>query len=447
MSLGLIGWLSYSLFESEDKTVFMPGPLTGGHHQIGVACEACHVDGFADTNVIQKACEDCHGEDRKKPFDSHPVNKFTDPRNADKLENINATLCVTCHTEHKPDMTADNGLTQPGDFCIHCHEGVGEDRPSHKEMEFNTCNSSGCHNYHNNRSLYTDFLVKHADEPKLLEKPVLPTREYASLLDEVVEYPRQQYPIKQLSSSDIDAPSEVVVSDEIHKDWLQTAHASSGVNCTACHQPTKESVWQDKPSHEVCQTCHGVEASRFKRGKHGMKLAVDLQPMQLSEALLPMKENSPHRQVNCISCHGAHKFDVQKAAVSACLECHDDKHSLAYKQSPHSDAWDKEISGSAPVGSGVSCASCHMPRINFDVSEWSSRIMVDHNQNATLAPNEKMIRPACIHCHGLEFTIDSLADKKLIENNFQGEPSIHIESIDLAKEDQKRADERKAARK
>jgi len=450
-SIGLIAWLGYSMFNSEDKTVFLPGPLTSGHHQIGVACVACHTDDMASDEDIQKACVDCHGEDRKKPFDSHPINKFKDPRNADKLKNIDATLCITCHTEHQPDMTGENGLTQPGDFCIHCHEDIGEDRPSHKEMEFNTCNSSGCHNFHNNRSLYTDFLVKHLDEPKILPKRILPKREYASLLDEVVEYPRQQYPIKQLSKQDIDAPNQSTFSQEIHDDWLQTAHARSGVNCTACHQPVlsndKATEWTDKPKQDVCTQCHSNEVKRFKKGKHGMRLAVDLPPMKPIDAQLPMKGKAAHEELTCISCHGAHRFDVQEAAVTACLNCHDDKHSLAYKESPHSDLWNKELIGEAPAGSGVSCSSCHMPRINFDVSEWTTRILVDHNQSATLSPNEKMIRPACIHCHGLEFTLDSLADKKLIEENFKGEPSIHVQSMDLAREDLKRAEKEREVKK
>ena len=61
--------------------------------------------------------------------------------------------------------------------------------------------------------------------------------------------------------------------------------------------------------------------------------------------------------------------------------------------------------------------------------------MVQHNQNANLVPNEKMIRPVCMQCHGLGFSIDSLADKQLIENNFQGKPGIHIQSLDMAKKD------------
>ena len=55
-----------------------------------------------------------------------------------------------------------------------------------------------------------------------------------------------------------------------------------------------------------------------------------------------------------------------------------------------------------------------------------------HNQNAYLRPNEKMIRPVCMQCHSLDFAIDALADPKLVENNFNGRPAMHIESIDWA---------------
>ena len=76
-----------------------------------------------------------------------------------------------------------------------------------------------------------------------------------------------------------------------------------------------------------------------------------------------------------------------------------------------------------------------MPRVSIDVSDWLRRTVVQHNQNATLVPNEKMIRPACMSCHGLGFSIDSLADERLIQNNFNGKPSIHIKSIDMAEKD------------
>ncbi len=445
LTLALLAWLSYAMLEGDDKRVFMPGPLSGGHHQIGVACGACHTDPLGGGEVLQKACIDCHGKDRKKPFDSHPRSKFQDPRNADRLENINALTCITCHVEHRPDITAENGVTQPGDFCFHCHADVGDDRPSHQDMAFDTCNAAGCHNFHNNRALYTDFLVKHLHEPDLLDNPVLPAREFADTLADIADYPVERYPVKPLVASDADAPATLQLAAADHADWLGTAHARAGVNCSACHLTTENAtdtpVWNEHPGPGACSLCHTLEVERFEQGKHGMRLAVGLSPMTPAQARLPMKADTADQRLGCNSCHPAHRFDTYEAAVDACLGCHDDRHSLAYKQSAHFQLWEKEQSGAGKPGSGVSCASCHMPRIDYDVSDWLSRIMVDHNQNATLSPNEKMIRPACIHCHGLGFTLDALADRRLIDNNFQGLPEQHVKSMDMAEADQKRAAE------
>jgi hypothetical protein len=59
-------------------------------------------------------------------------------------------------------------------------------------------------------------------------------------------------------------------------------------------------------------------------------------------------------------------------------------------------------------------------------------VRVQHNQNANLRPNEKMIREVCMNCHGLGFSIDALADSALIEANFRGRPARHIDSIEMA---------------
>ena len=53
-----------------------------------------------------------HNDQRKKPFDSHPRAKFTDPRNADTLENIDARYCVTCHVDNDYSNYT----------CYGCHE-------------------------------------------------------------------------------------------------------------------------------------------------------------------------------------------------------------------------------------------------------------------------------------------------------------------------------------
>ena len=43
-----------------------------------------------------------------------------------------------------------------------------------------------------------------------------------------------------------------------------------------------------------------------------------------------------------------------------------------------------------------------------------------------------MIRPVCLSCHGLQFSLDSLADRKVIDSDFTLRPSVHVPSIDWA---------------
>lgn len=58
--------------------------------------------------------------------------------------------------------------------------------------------------------------------------------------------------------------------------------------------------------------------------------------------------------------------------------------------------------------------------------------LAQHNQSLNLRPNEKMVRSVCMNCHGLGFSLDALADTKLVEKNFSGNPSIHVRSLDMA---------------
>ena len=452
-TLALAALLAYLLLRGEDKTVFMPGDMTHGHHQLELACDTCHLSPMGGGEVMQEACVECHGDSRKKPMDSHPRTKFTDPRNADLIEQINVLECITCHQEHQPEITHKGGFTQPVDFCFHCHQDIGEERPTHAGLEFNTCNNSGCHNFHNNRSLYTDFLIKHLDKPWLDAKPTLPEKEFAAILDELMSYPADRFPVQPLTAADADAPP-AMMSDTAVADWATSGHARSGVNCSGCHLPVDATTdqdttdnesadrepadhktgWQLTVDHQTCASCHQGETEGFLSGLHGMRQKVGLPPMQVSDARLPMHTGAGHKELTCNSCHAAHDYSVQQAAVTACVSCHADEHTLAYENSPHHRLWQQEVAGEIEPGQGVSCASCHMPRVRYDVDEWTTRILVEHNQNATLNPNEKMIRPACLHCHGLEFSIDALADEALIKRNFSGRPEVHLESMDMARE-------------
>lgn len=404
-----------------ERSVFLPGDTTDGHYQIEVSCETCHTDNFSDRSEMQDACVECHSAELERADDSHPLSKFTDPRNADRVEILDARLCITCHQEHRPEVTSTMGLSLPGDYCYQCHEKVGEERPTHRDLAFDSCASAGCHNFHDNKALYEDFLVEHRNEPALKAEGFVPAIAPVKwALDTALE---------PLGPDEQDAPSGVALAPEGLADWSASGHAMAGVNCSDCHAP-QQAAWTDAPERAVCNDCHANANDGFEAGRHGMRLAADLSPMQPHLARLPMHDEAGSTSLDCNACHSAHAYDTQTAAVESCLGCHADDHSLAYRDSKHFFAWQAELAGDAPPGSGVSCATCHLPRVPTPGANGLARVA--HNQNDFLRPNEKMIRSVCMDCHGLPFSIDSLADPALIHTNFRGQPSRKIESIHYA---------------
>ena len=447
------GYLAAAMFYGGDRSNLLIGKTTSGHHQIELSCNTCHGNGFTDADTIQKACLSCHENELKVAKDSHPIKKFRDPRNAARLEQLNAQKCVTCHTEHKPELVSSMGMgvTLPKDFCFKCHADVGKDRPhTHKDLNFEGCASSGCHNYHDNRALYERFLEKHAKEPEMKLTQLINNFNYEKLSEEYGGLKRGD----PLKPTEANAPKEHI-NQKLLDTWHQDAHAKNGVNCSACHQPNKDKqAWIKKPGIAVCASCHKEENKSFLAGKHGMRLAPDLlqskadpfnlpfkifkekklSPMRPELARLPMKQSAHGTELSCNTCHSVgkenHKFNIEKAKVQACLSCHDDEHSKAYLTSPHHELWQKELKGELPKGSGVTCATCHMPRIAVEDEYENEVFIITHNQNDNLRPNEKMIRSVCSACHGLRFSIDSLADPNLIKKNFHGRSAFKIESID-----------------
>jgi hypothetical protein len=408
------GTLAYSL-EGPWRKVYLPGPTTSGHYQIELACNACHSQAFSDRETLQAACVRCHGEELVTANDSHPEKKFTDPRNADSVKVLDARYCVTCHREHRPEATSTMGLTLPVDYCYRCHQDVGRERPSHATLGFDTCASAGCHNFHDNRALYEDFLVKHLHEPDHAKLAKNPARKPISRA-------------KALGQTEADAPRHVTLPTDELTAWARSAHAKGGVNCSACHRASTGS-WDNSVADEVCAQCHAHELRSFVQGRHGMRRAVELEPLRVADARAKMKASAAERTLGCTSCHGAHAFDARSAAMEACLGCHDDRHSLAFRGSPHARAW----LGDAIGESGASCATCHLPRSERS-QKLAGQARVEHNQNDNLRPNEKMIRGVCLNCHGLGFSIDALADPKLIESNFTGRPSRHIEGLNMVEQ-------------
>lgn len=427
VSVALATYIGLMFIDGGDKSAMLPGPSTDGHHQIELACEACHLEPFGGGELLQTACMQCHEAELKRAEDSHPQSKFTDPRNVDTIARLDARYCVTCHREHQPALTRAMGVTLAGDFCAHCHRDIADDRPSHEGVGFDTCASAGCHNFHDNRALYEDFLLKHADQPVLLGDghPTLPSRTSVARMREL-----GLVRASALGAADADAPPGASRPDIVPA-WLADRHAEAGVNCGGCHAP-EDTAWRDRPDTAVCADCHAGQYEGFTQGRHGMRLPHDgLGPMTVAQARLPMREDAASKQLTCTSCHGAHEFDTRGAAVDACLGCHADDHSLAYWDSPHAALWREELLGQGEQGSGVSCASCHMPR-EVVRRRGEDIVHVQHNQNDNLRPNEKMIRSVCMTCHGLPFSIDALADPALVRNNFQGKPAEHVPSVDMA---------------
>ncbi|KAA5539696.1 NrfA- nitrite reduction protein [Roseiconus nitratireducens] len=412
---------------SNIKTAWLPGKTTHGHHQIEMDCDACHAPSQGNappsaSDVMQDACIRCHGDQLKAANDTHPASKFNDPTNADRLAALDAQNCLTCHQEHVPDRTLNMGLTLPADYCWHCHQEVAENRPSHAGMAYDSCATAGCHNYHDNRALYEKFLDDHFGEPDLLPDAKLPLRDTVAALSVA------KWQAEPLQVGDADAPEDIVVSPELVGDWAETAHAAAGVNCTGCHGGQAEAAaWSDKLSVADCETCHEQQVDSFQTGKHGMRIAAGLPPMTPSLALLPMHAGTAHESLDCNACHPGHRFDTEFAAVDACLRCHADSHSLAYRDTTHASLWEEEVSGSGERGTGVSCATCHLPRLEGNRGVW-----VNHDQNASLRPSETMAREVCMNCHGLDFALNALADPLGKTTCYGNTPERRVESVQMA---------------
>ena len=237
-------------------------------------------------------------------------------------------------------------------------------------------------------------------------------------------------------------------SREVVGDWLATAHAHAGVNCSGCHKAEREgaAAWVKRPDHKVCATCHEPETKGFLAGKHGMRLAEGLSPMTPGRARQPMHAKARDTGRSAARAATARTASTRRRPRSKPASAATATSTpTAYERSPHYALWKKELAGEAPAGSGVSCASCHLPRDEYRAPGMDAkRMLVQHNQNDNLRPNEKMIRPVCMSCHGLGYSIDALADAKLVADNFPGQPRAHIKSLDMVAQRLKELEEKRA---
>ncbi len=304
MSVSAAGLGLAAICYGGNRSFFLIGKTTSGHHQIELACDTCHTSVFGGPEVLQNACVQCHGAELKAANDAHPQSKFTDPRNADRTAVLDARYCVTCHREHRPEITHAMGVTLPDDFCFHCHQTIGKERPSHKDLAFTTCASAGCHNFHDNRALYMDFLIKHAKEPDQLKV------QKAALVDFLKEPQGRDQGSEGARPRPMPTRRQQYRSDAAIDAWASDAHARVGHQLLrlphqqgspgACGSPRRIST--------TCKCCHAEQAQTFIEGKHGMRLREGLfashaDPLGLfserkltamtpGEARLPMKADN-----------------------------------------------------------------------------------------------------------------------------------------------------------
>jgi hypothetical protein len=173
---GLLVGVSVFIFFTLDssETYISLGPMNSGHTD--VSCIACHADAkgnlsqqiqsniehavgmrkdgvdFGTKDVTVDNCLSCHD----RPNDRHPTYRFTEPRFKEAIQVIDATTCITCHTEHKGERVTIASISM--NYCMNCHKDLEvEDDPvdvSHKKLIANeqwfTCIQ--CHDFHGNHT-------------------------------------------------------------------------------------------------------------------------------------------------------------------------------------------------------------------------------------------------------------------------------------------------------
>ena len=220
---------------------------------------------------------------------------------------------------------------------------------------------------------------------------------------------------------------------EINQLWQQSAHAQADVNCSSCHQDDKQALVV-QPTFESCQSCHELAVDTFLYGKHGVRLREGLSPLTPAMAHLPMKESATAKEMTCNACHNVHSVDTLQASVDSCLTCHNDAHSLNYRQSKHAEMFAAAKSGLVrPSAESVTCATCHLPRIHP-----GEVTLVNHNNTFLSEPRDRMVKEVCMNCHGVEYSFDSIFDDELVEANFARPPNQKLETFDLIRQLEKK---------
>ncbi len=220
---------------------------------------------------------------------------------------------------------------------------------------------------------------------------------------------------------------------EIEQQWQSSIHALNEVNCSSCHINEDTQAFVSQPNQESCKSCHEYSTETFLLGKHGIRTLEGLSPLTPTMAHLPMKESALTQPMNCNVCHNVHTVNTYQASVDSCLTCHNDNHSLNYKNSPHAQIVADIGVLPRPNSDLVTCATCHLPR-----EESEDAVLVNHNNTYTLKPRDRMVKDVCMNCHGLEHSYNSIFDDELVEANFARPPTLEMQTFKLVRDFEKK---------
>lgn len=240
---------------------------------------------------------------------------------------------------------------------------------------------------------------------------------------------------------------------EINQQWQASVHALNDVNCASCHRDSETKAFVATPTHESCQSCHESSVDSFLLGKHGIRLLEGQSPLTPAMARLPMKHDAFDKKMNCNACHDVHTVNTLQASVDACLTCHNDNHSLNYKNSKHAETvFARSVGRPAddqvghlgdlvlprPGAEAVTCATCHLPRTAQKRGDGMLLVKVNHNNTYNLKPQDRMVGDVCMSCHGVEYSYNSIFDDDLVEANFDRPPTLALETFNLMEAAEKR---------
>ena len=217
----------------------------------------------------------------------------------------------------------------------------------------------------------------------------------------------------------------------------------SGVNCSGCHpgQGRTAALGGWRPELPVCKTCHADQARTLPKASTACGCATasvsrndgPLRPLSKT----PLPPMTPR---------GSPRADVKRSRTAHCARlqhlssrAHDFNTARRQGRSLHRLSRRYAYQGllrlaalRAVEARNGRRAAARQRRLVRHLSHAGDRgraattapkaIFVTHNQNDNLRPNEKMVRSVCGNCHGLQFTLDALADPALVERNFKGRP-------------------------